>query len=453
MMQPAAGEDFNADVAANLPSLVGAVNSLTSQMANMAAMMADQQEQITLLRQERASARAPTAAPGFAPAAVHSHASSDDADDFSYAASEDSGLGELRYVPNYADNLHARAVQEGGDVYEEPQMYNMYRDHTHDQLAKKPKGTLFEAYRTVEPMLRYISNAIKYIDEVSEAAVDDSPALRALDRVGNTLDGVYSILNQYVGSIHMRAHFGDSMTPGEREKLTWIKSKMREDDYLPASLHPRIRELSEQFDRSLGRAELSALARSAARDGAQGHGTETSRRDRDDDGGGRRSYRDVVGPGVGRKPTKGVNISTMDGRRDDGRRDGGRRDDSRRDDGRRGEGPRDGGRRDDGRRDDGRRDDGPRDGGRGKGGKGSGKGARDQRGEEPERHRRGDDKARSERAAPRRQSEPESASDSEGGQRRGRTALSRVQTTTTTRRRHWGSSDDESDDSDGATRR
>ena len=122
------------------------------------------------------------------------------------------------YVPNYENNPHARAVNESGDVYERPQLYSMYRDATYDKLATKPNGTLYQAYRSVEPGLRYMWNAIEYLKETVGKHEEDDPIGDRLEAAVMSLHGAYSLINRYVGTIHLRAHFGDSMAPREKQK-------------------------------------------------------------------------------------------------------------------------------------------------------------------------------------------------------------------------------------------
>lgn len=184
---------------------------------------------------------------------------------------------QLDYVPDYGvRNPHANAVYTGGDTYERPQRYNMYRDATFDRLKSKPNGTLFEAYTTLEPSLRYLWNAKTYLtdltSEVESGTVTADEFVLHADRLVNTMDGVYSLVNRYVGLIHLRAQFGDNPTAREKAKLEHLKDKLADEDFLPASLDERIREISSEFDDAFYAAKKTALAKKAANAGGGGGG-------------------------------------------------------------------------------------------------------------------------------------------------------------------------------------
>jgi hypothetical protein len=184
---------------------------------------------------------------------------------------------ELDFVPDYGDaNPHASAVFKGGDTYERPQRFNMHRDATFDRLKTKPNGTLFEAYTTLEPSLRYLFNVKSYIKDltadVEAGRISPDEFVLHVDRVFNTVDGVYSLVNRYVGLIHLRAQFGDNPTAREKAKLEHLKDKLADEDFLPASLDERIREISSDFDDAYNSAKKNALAKKAANSGGGGGG-------------------------------------------------------------------------------------------------------------------------------------------------------------------------------------
>jgi hypothetical protein len=80
----------------------------------------------------------------------------------------DGGHGGLMYVPNDPENPHAKALYKGGDTYLRPQCYDMHGDPTNDALKKKPNGSLYRAYRTVEPALRYLWNIQVHLEQTIE---------------------------------------------------------------------------------------------------------------------------------------------------------------------------------------------------------------------------------------------------------------------------------------------
>jgi hypothetical protein len=184
---------------------------------------------------------------------------------------------ELDFVPDYGRaNPHASAVFTGGDTYERPQRYNMHRDATFDRLKTKPNGTLFEAYTTLEPSLRCLFNVKSYVKELTDGAeagrISPDEFVLHTDRVFNTVEGVYSLVNRYVGLIHLRAQFGDNPTAREKAKLEHLKDKLADEDFLPASLDERIREISSDFDDAYNSAKKNALAKKAANSGGGGGG-------------------------------------------------------------------------------------------------------------------------------------------------------------------------------------
>jgi len=173
------------------------------------------------------------------------------------------------YVPDYGiNNPHARAVNAGGDTYSRPQRYNMYRDVTHDLLATKPKGTLFKEYCTLEPACRYLFNVKSYGKEIADkleaGTISSDEIILHIDRVVNSVAGIYDLINRHVGLIHLRAKYGDNPTPRERAKLEHIEDVLTEEDFLPASLDDRIRDIAREFDDSYDSAKKTALAKKAA---------------------------------------------------------------------------------------------------------------------------------------------------------------------------------------------
>lgn len=152
---------------------------------------------------------------------------------------------EPEYVPDLGDaNLHARPVFVGGDTLSRPQRYNMHRDATFDLLGTKPKGTLFKMYCTMEPSLRYLYNAKQYASEHCAAAeageIDPDEFVLHLERLHNTISGVYDMLNREVSLIQLRAKYGDNPSAREKAKLEHIEDVLTEEDFLPAGLDERI---------------------------------------------------------------------------------------------------------------------------------------------------------------------------------------------------------------------
>ena len=173
------------------------------------------------------------------------------------------------YVPDRGDaNPHARAVFTGGDTYVRPQRFNMHRDTTFDALKSKPKGTLFKEYCTLEPSLRYLWNVKEYVkdltSDVEAGTISADEFVLHTERVFNSVSGVYDLLNRHVGLIHLRAQYGDNPSAREKAKLEHIEDVLTEEDFLPASLDDRIRDIAREFDDSFDAAKKNALAKKAA---------------------------------------------------------------------------------------------------------------------------------------------------------------------------------------------
>ena len=197
------------------------------------------------------------------------------------------GSDGREYVPDVGDeNPHARAVYTGGDTYVRPQRYNMHRDSTFDHLKSKPKGTLFKDYCTLEPSLRFLYNVKAYgadvVGELERGTMSNDEVLLHLDRVLNSVAGVYDLINRHVSLIHLRAQYGDNPTQREKNKLEHIEDRLTEEDFLPASLDEHIRAIARDFDDSYDAAKKTQLAKKAAgagsRSGDDGEGE--SRRER-----------------------------------------------------------------------------------------------------------------------------------------------------------------------------
>ena len=194
------------------------------------------------------------------------------------ASSSAGGIGaedDVEYVPDVGrENPHARAVHAGGDTYLRPQRYNMHRNTTFDSLKSKPKGTLFEVYTTLEPSLRYLFNVVDYIDRLGAAgeSIDADEMPIHLERIRNSVSGVYTLVNKYVGLIHLRATYGDNPTEREKLKLEHVREAMAQADFLPASLDDRIRELCDEFDSAYDSQRRHALAKKAAGSGGSING-------------------------------------------------------------------------------------------------------------------------------------------------------------------------------------
>ena len=194
-------------------------------------------------------------------------APADNGSDAAVAADGAEAADDVEYVPDVGvNNPHARAVYAGGDTYLRPQRFNMHRDGTFDSLKSKPKGTLFEAYSTLEPSLRYLFNVVEYCDRLSavESSLDPDELPIHLERVRNSVAGVYGLINKYVGLIHLRATYGDNPTEREKLKLEHVRDCLAQADFLPASLDERIRELCEDFDSAYDAQRRTALAKKAA---------------------------------------------------------------------------------------------------------------------------------------------------------------------------------------------
>merc|ERR1719502_2271816 len=192
--------------------------------------------------------------------------------DGSFAPAPDDAV---EYVPDLGEhNPHARAVFTGGDTYTRPQRYNMHRDTTFDTLKSKPNGTLFKEYCTLEPSLRCLFNVKAYVEElgrkVESGSITADEYVIHIERVFNSVSGVYDLLNRHVGLIHLRAQYGDNPTAREKAKLEHIEGVLTEEDFLPASLDDRIRDIAREFDDSYDSAKKTALAKKAANGGKGG---------------------------------------------------------------------------------------------------------------------------------------------------------------------------------------
>ena len=176
---------------------------------------------------------APSGIPAPAPSAAAGHNGSE--------TSIDVGDGG-DYVPDVGvNNPHARAVYAGGDTYLRPQRFNLHRDTTFDALRSKPKGTLFEVYTTLEPSLRYLYNVADYTSNLIaiEGAIDPEEMPIHLERIRNSVAGVYGLINKYVGLIHLRATFGDNPSEREKAKLEHVRDSLAQAENTP--LHPQTR--------------------------------------------------------------------------------------------------------------------------------------------------------------------------------------------------------------------
>merc|ERR1719502_2409314 len=217
-------------------------------------------------------------APAGAPAVESGVAANGNGDAATSAADGSFAIGSgdaVEYVPDLGDqNPHARAVFTGGDTYTRPQRYNMHRDSTFDALKSKPNGTLFREYCTLEPSLRYLCNVKSYLEEVGRkvesGSITADECVIHIERMFNSVSGVYDLLNRHVGLIHLRAQYGDNPTAREKAKLEHIEDVLTEEDFLPASLDDRIRELARDFDDSYDSAKKNALAKKAAGGGKGG---------------------------------------------------------------------------------------------------------------------------------------------------------------------------------------
>ena len=84
------------------------------------------------------------------------------------------------------------------------------------------------------------------------------------------MSGVYDLINRHVALIHLRARYGDNPTAREKAKLEHIEDVLTEEDFLPAGLDDRVRELARDFDDSYDAAKKTALAKKAAGGGGGG---------------------------------------------------------------------------------------------------------------------------------------------------------------------------------------
>lgn len=148
----------------------------------------------------------------------------------------------------------------------------MFGDSTFDTLKSKPKGTLFKEYCTLPPGLRYTFNVKAYLDgvvaELERGDISTDEVLIHLDRVSNSVAGVYDLINRHVSLLQLRAQFGDNPTVREKAKLEHIEDVLDEEDFLPVSLDDRMRSITRDFDESYDTAKKSALAKKAAGLGA-----------------------------------------------------------------------------------------------------------------------------------------------------------------------------------------
>jgi hypothetical protein len=119
----------------------------------------------------------------------------------------------------------------------------MHRDATFDALGTKPRGTLFKMYCTMEPSLRYLYNAKQYAAEHWAAAesceIDPDEFVLHLERLHNTISGVYDLLNREVSLIQLRAKYGDNPSAREKAKLEHIRTRRA---------HTHVRFVASQID-------------------------------------------------------------------------------------------------------------------------------------------------------------------------------------------------------------
>ena len=167
-------------------------------------------------------------------------------------------------------NVHANPVYAGNDTLLRPQRYLLgVRDATSARLSRKPNGTLFEDYRTLEPCLRYLFNVNGYLTTLLERVdggeqLDSGEVALALERLSNTIGGVYNIINRRVAIIHLRANHLNHPDERAKAKLQHVQDRLAEDDFYPASLDVYVRQLLRDFDDDYDRLKKSHLAKQAA---------------------------------------------------------------------------------------------------------------------------------------------------------------------------------------------
>lgn len=170
------------------------------------------------------------------------------------------------YVPDVGvDNPHATAVYAGGDVYERPQLYNLAHDSTYVRLNAKPSGTLVEAYSTLEPVLRYLFNIDVYLGRILASNTTEAPldVAEHVQRVRNSVQGVYELISRYVSYIHLRAQH-DKPDAEHRALLEHVKRQLYHRQSLPASLDPLVRSAVTAFHKQVDSQRAFQLAKSAA---------------------------------------------------------------------------------------------------------------------------------------------------------------------------------------------
>ena len=116
-----------------------------------------------------------------------------DGESGSESMSSDAGPPTDLFVPDDADNPHARAPIEGVATYGKPSRYDMYGNKTADKLSSRPNGSLLKAYKTTEPSLRFLFNIKSYLASILQTVGRDEHVYEPLAAVLASTTGVYDI--------------------------------------------------------------------------------------------------------------------------------------------------------------------------------------------------------------------------------------------------------------------
>ena len=136
---------------------------------------------------------------------------------------------ELVYVSHSPeDNPFPRRPRNCGL---KPDHYNLYGDQTADLLNAKTHSSLKFEYRTLAPTLSYFFDAKLLYEHIRDNELSDlsDDLSESLEAIFNSLDGVYSLLNQRHAVIKIRARAESEtggISDGDQLLLNYLETKL-----------------------------------------------------------------------------------------------------------------------------------------------------------------------------------------------------------------------------------
>ena len=136
---------------------------------------------------------------------------------------------ELVYVSHSPeDNPFPRRPRNCGL---KPDHYNLYGDQTADLLNAKTHSSLKFEYRTLAPSLSYFFDVKLLYEHIRDNELSDlsDDLSESLEAIFNSLDGVYSLLNQRHAVIKIRARAeseNGGISDGDQLFLNYLETKL-----------------------------------------------------------------------------------------------------------------------------------------------------------------------------------------------------------------------------------